>query len=119
MRKWPAQVSTVVANVGKELSLLKMAINMANTDYLSFFLSNELEPRCGTVERIVERFHKLCCCGTHCAHGSLRRFSYIDFTSYVAVEHIVPTVHYDVLATSISQVMLLWNTLSPRFTTTF
>ena len=46
MRKWPAQVSTVVANVGRELSLLKMAINMANADYLSFFLWNELEPRC-------------------------------------------------------------------------
>ena len=46
MRKWPAQVSTVVANIGRELSLLKMAINMANADYLSFFLWNELEPRC-------------------------------------------------------------------------
>ena len=46
MRKWPAQVSTVVANVGRELSLLKMAIDMANADYLSFFLWNELEPRC-------------------------------------------------------------------------
>ena len=40
------QVSTVVANVGRELSLLKMAINVANADYLSFFLWNELEPRC-------------------------------------------------------------------------
>ena len=37
MRKWPAQVSRVVANVGRELSLLKMAIDMANADYLSFF----------------------------------------------------------------------------------
>ena len=46
MRKWPAQVSTVVANVGRELSLLRMAINMANADYLSFFLWNELEPCC-------------------------------------------------------------------------
>ena len=46
MRKWPAQVSTVVANIGRELSLLKMAIDMANADYLSFFLWNELEPRC-------------------------------------------------------------------------
>ena len=46
MRKWPTQVSTVVANVGRELSLLKMAINMATADYLSFFLWNELEPRC-------------------------------------------------------------------------
>ena len=46
MRKWPTQVSTVVTNVGRELSLLKMAINMANADYLSFFLWNELEPRC-------------------------------------------------------------------------
>ena len=36
MRKWPAQVGTVVANVGRELSLLKMAINMENADYLSF-----------------------------------------------------------------------------------
>ena len=36
----------VAAKVGKELSLLKMAINMANADYLSFFLWNELEPRC-------------------------------------------------------------------------
>ena len=35
-----------IANVGRELSLLKMAINMANADYLSFFLWNELEPRC-------------------------------------------------------------------------
>ena len=46
MRKWPTQVSAVVANVGRELSLLKMAINMANADYPSFFLWNELEPRC-------------------------------------------------------------------------
>ena len=46
MRKWPTQVSTVVPNVGRELSLLKMAINMANADYPSFFLWNELEPRC-------------------------------------------------------------------------
>ena len=46
MRKWPTQVSTVVANVGRELSFLKMAINMANADYPSFFLWNELEPRC-------------------------------------------------------------------------
>ena len=46
MRKWPAQVCTVVADVGRELSLLKMAINMANADYLLFFLWNELEPRC-------------------------------------------------------------------------
>ena len=46
MRKWPAQVSTVAANVGRELSLLKMVINMANADYPSFFLWNELEPRC-------------------------------------------------------------------------
>ena len=30
----------------RELSLLKIAINMANADYLSFFLWNELEPRC-------------------------------------------------------------------------
>ena len=37
MRKWPAEVGTVVANVVRELSLLKMAINMANADYLSFF----------------------------------------------------------------------------------
>ena len=36
MRKWPAQVGTVVANVGRELSLLKMANNMANADYLFF-----------------------------------------------------------------------------------
>ena len=40
------QVSTVVANIGRELSLLKMAINMVNADYLSFFLWNEVEPRC-------------------------------------------------------------------------
>ena len=46
MRKWPAQVGTVVANVGRELSWLKMAINMANADNMSFFLWNELEPRC-------------------------------------------------------------------------
>ena len=45
MCKWPAQVGTVVANVGRELSLLKMAINKANADYLLFFLWNELEPR--------------------------------------------------------------------------
>ena len=37
MRKWPAQVGTVVANIGRELSLFEMAINMTNTDYLSFF----------------------------------------------------------------------------------
>ena len=46
MRKWPPQVGTVVANVGRELSLLKMAIDMENADYPSFFLWNELEPRC-------------------------------------------------------------------------
>ena len=46
MRKWPTQVGTVVADVGRELSLLKMAINMANADNLTFFLWNELEPRC-------------------------------------------------------------------------
>ena len=46
MRKWPTQVGMVVANVGRELSFLKMAINMANADYLLFFLWNELEPRC-------------------------------------------------------------------------
>ena len=46
MRKWPTQVSTVVVNVGRELSSLKMGINMANADYPSFFLWNELEPRC-------------------------------------------------------------------------
>ena len=40
------QVSTMVANVGRELSLLKMTIDMANADYPSFFLWNELEPRC-------------------------------------------------------------------------
>ena len=37
MWKWLTQVGTVVANVGRELSLLEMAINMANADYLSFF----------------------------------------------------------------------------------
>ena len=37
MRKCPAQVGTVVANVGREVSLLKMAINMANANYLSVF----------------------------------------------------------------------------------
>ena len=36
MHKWPAQVGTVVANVGRELSLLKMVIDMANADYLLF-----------------------------------------------------------------------------------
>ena len=46
MGKWTAQVGTVVANVGRELSLLKMVINKANVDYLLFFLWNELEPRC-------------------------------------------------------------------------
>ena len=43
MRKWTAQVGTMVENVGRELSLLNMAINMANADYLYFFfLWNEL-----------------------------------------------------------------------------
>ena len=37
MRKCPAQASTVVGNVGRELSLLKMVINMANADCLSFY----------------------------------------------------------------------------------
>ena len=37
MRKWPAQVGAVVANADRELSLLKMAVNMPNADYLSFF----------------------------------------------------------------------------------
>ena len=46
MRKWPAQIGTVVANVDKELSLLKIAINMENEDHLLFCLWNELEPRC-------------------------------------------------------------------------
>ena len=46
MQKWSAQVGPVLANVGRELSLLKMAIDMVNADYLSFFLWNELEPRC-------------------------------------------------------------------------
>ena len=63
MRKWPAQVGTVVANVGRELSLLKMAINMANADYLTFFLWNELEPRCqqraaGSLELGHEQRHR-------------------------------------------------------------
>ena len=40
MRKWPAQVGTVVANVGRELSLLKMAIK-ANADYTVLFFSME------------------------------------------------------------------------------
>ena len=44
MPKWPAHVGTVVANVGIELSLLKMAISMTNADYLAFFLWTELEP---------------------------------------------------------------------------
>ena len=35
MRKWPSQVSTLVRNVGRELSLLKMAIDMANPDHRS------------------------------------------------------------------------------------
>ena len=62
MRKWPAQVGTVVANVGRELSLLKMAINKANADYLLFFLWNELEPRfqqrtAGCLELGSRQFH--------------------------------------------------------------
>ena len=32
MRQWPVRVGTVVANVGRELSLLKMAIEMANAN---------------------------------------------------------------------------------------
>ena len=32
MRKWPAQVGTVVANVGRELILLETAIDMATAD---------------------------------------------------------------------------------------
>ena len=59
MRKWPTQVSAVVANVGRELSLLKMAINKENADYPSFVLWNELEPRCqqrvaGSLELTVD-----------------------------------------------------------------
>ena len=46
MRKWPVQVGTVVANVGRELSLLRLAVNMSNAEYFTFFLWNELEPRC-------------------------------------------------------------------------
>ena len=34
-----------LANVDRELSLVKMATDMAYAHYLSFFLSNELEPR--------------------------------------------------------------------------
>ena len=64
MRKWPLQVGTVVANVGRELLLLKMVIKMANADYLSFFLWNELEPRCqqraaGSLELLAPRTHHL------------------------------------------------------------
>ena len=48
MQKWPAQVGTVVANVGRDLSLLTMTISMANAGYffLFVFLWNELGPRC-------------------------------------------------------------------------
>ena len=45
MRKWPAQVSTVVANIVRELSLLRMAIDMANADYLSFFTPWPFRPK--------------------------------------------------------------------------
>ena len=37
MRKCPAQIVTVAANVGRELPLSRMAIDMANADYLVFF----------------------------------------------------------------------------------
>ena len=33
MQKWTAQVGMVVTNVGKELSLLRMAVNTPNADY--------------------------------------------------------------------------------------
>ena len=32
MRKWPTRVGKVLANVDRELSLLKMVINVANED---------------------------------------------------------------------------------------
>ena len=66
MRKWPALVGTVVANVGRELSLLKMAINMANADYLTFFLWNELEPRCQ--QRAAGSLELLCTALVPCIH---------------------------------------------------
>ena len=63
MPKWPAQVGTMVANVGRELSLLKMAINMANADYLLFFLWNELESHCqlaaGSLELILKSYREI------------------------------------------------------------
>ena len=52
----------MVVNVGRELSLLTMAIDMANADYPSFFLWNELEPRCqqraaGSLELLRDKLH--------------------------------------------------------------
>ena len=59
MRKWPEQVSTVVANVGRELSLLRVAVNMPDADYYTSYLWNEPEPRCqqqaaGSLEVLAE-----------------------------------------------------------------
>ena len=79
MWKWPARASTVEANVGRELSLLKMAINMANADYLSFFMepTGAPLPTAGSgvpaVNKDINR-HKLGhIFGTVCAH----HFSFI------------------------------------------
>ena len=48
MRKWPIQADTVLANVGRELSfwlsLLRMAIDIANADYLFFSMERTGAP---------------------------------------------------------------------------
>ena len=108
MRKWPTQVSTVVANVGRELSLLKMAINMANADYPSFFLWNELEPRCqqraaGSLELLASLS---CMCdrprartpkhdveiAQHCRQG----------TQYCAMSKLPPKIRFELIVSKIN-----------------
>ena len=44
MQKWPVQEGTLVANVGKELSLLRMAVDMPNVDYYTFLYGTNWIP---------------------------------------------------------------------------
>ena len=59
MQKWPVQAGTVVPKVGRELSLLRMALNMQNADYYMFFiLWNELESTKSWAIQIADSIEK-------------------------------------------------------------
>ena len=51
MRKWPVQVGTLVANVGRELSLLRMAVDMPNVDYYTFCYGTNWSPAANSGQR--------------------------------------------------------------------